>query len=475
MSNSVKITLGEQVFSGNLILTAYGQSRVLQRLNEMKDSILEDNKFTPFHINEIVLGNKINNSYTSNITLMGNEMLFFDITDDNITVDNGTARIRTELEIESEIAIQEIGLFENINGSRRMFAYASGFSMIKSTELSYNLIVDLEMNLTAVNVHYDNYEISLGEHEYALAPEVPNLWKTITDIQLDLERCIEKNAKEIGYFKPQLFFEKQKEMSDILNNSLLTQRYTKVIHKVSSKDMTDCFYYPTSNDKVYDIRNLQDEESVMNVNSGLQLCNKDNIDLSKAASIVITAKLGTLTKNGVIIGKMDPNRDEYYFDLRIVDNALQFTIYCYDRDSLYAVNHGSADEFKLVGHYRIKYKPSESTLYKFIDGEAMLTFLYNGNIDNPKVRMFIGLEELLPGSSMSEEDCLIEDNFNYMGPCKYFKDTTTLRNYTQTVNTSTYEDPMIYLLPHIEITTFLAFSRELTTEEITYLSAVDQS
>lgn len=483
MSNTItlKSTSGK-TYSGNLILTDYGQSRLLQRLSEKHISddngnISPSGTFSPYNLNSIVLGSKINTAYPSNITSMGEETQAFNIDNNNISIEGNKAVIKTELEIDDNMVIQEIGIFEVVNNVRRLFAYASGFSMVKNVELSYSLVIDLNLSLSFENTHYSQFEVSLGDSNYALAPEVPDLEKIITNVHLDLERCIEKNAKEIGYFKAQVFFKKHQEMMSTLYNSLILSRYEKIINKVGIEDMTDCFYYPSNTDEYhYVIRNLQDEESQMVVNGDLHKCNKDNIDLSGPASILVTTRLNSITKNGVIIGKMDPNRDEYYFDFRIVDGALQFTIYSYDTDGEYAVKNQGADEHKLVGHYRIKYTPTSEELASFIESEVMYTFLYNGDINNPIVRMFRGTEEITTDRHPdSPDNCLIIDNFNYMGPQIRFRDRTTLRNYSQTVETSDYEEPMYYVLPNIETTTFMAFNREITLDEIVYLSSVSQS
>lgn len=479
---TASISTQNNIYSGTLILTDYGKSRLSQRLAEplttLEDgSVIPSGTFSPYNLNSLVLGSKINNAYTSAMTSMGEEAQEFPLTSDNITVVGNTARIRTELEITNNMVIQEIGIFEFVNNTRRLFAYASGFSMVKNESLSYNLVIDLELNLTFVNTHYDQFEVSLGDSAYALAPVVPEMGKIITNVHLDLERCIEKNAKALGYFTPQVFMEKHLDMMNTLYNSLILSRYEKIINKVGIEDMTDCFYYPNKvNEPHYSIRNLQDDDSFMVVDGNLQKCNRDNIDLGGPASIVITTRLNSITKNGVIIGKMDPNRDEYYFDFRIVEGALQFTIYSYDVDGEYDVSHWGADEKKLVGHYRIKYTPTAEELANFVDSEVMYTFLYNGDIDNPRVRMFLGIEEITTTRHPdSPENCLIIDNFNFMGPQIRFKERNTLRNYTQTVQTSDYMQPMIYVLPQIQTTTFMAFNREITLDEIVYLSSVSQS
>ena len=75
----------------------------------------------------------------------------------------------------------------------------------------------------------------------------------------------------------------------------------------------------------------------------------------------------------------------------------------------------------------------------------------------------------------TDSENFIIDNFNYMGPCEYFKERCTLRNYSQTVSTNNFEKPMYYLIPEIENSSILAFNTELSEADILYLSLISQS
>ena len=63
MSNSVTITGNNEQFSGKLVLTNYGKTRILQR-------VAEDVNFTDFNFTSIGLGRKLNTTYNSNITVI---------------------------------------------------------------------------------------------------------------------------------------------------------------------------------------------------------------------------------------------------------------------------------------------------------------------------------------------------------------------------------------------------------------------
>lgn len=525
MSNTVTIKGNNQKFSGRLILTNYGKRRILQR-------IVEGVNFDGFNFTHIILGDKLNNTYNSSITALGNETLEFEISDENITQIKNTVTIETNLDLEGEVIMQEIGLFETIENRRFLFAYASGFSMVKKASISYDLVVDLSLSLTFENEHYSRFETILDDSEYALAPSMNRLFVTLTESQLDLERCIEINSRELSYNKAQAFMLEQQKVSDTLRNILLFGRYEKTISRVGTDSMTDCFYYPSEKPVNYVIKNLRDEtsdlyedisknrytlvsplgenkyfvdsqgntytyaevgdkvgfyrttgkfveltqveHSVMSVAGNLQICNRDNIDLSNATTIVYTTILNNLNKENIILGKINPNEDEYYFDFRVIydkdreEYGFQFTIYSYDYKK--AKSKTYTDERKLVGHYRIKYFPPSRDKVTITNNETMFSFIYNGDISNPEILMYVNTTLV-----NSDTNNFIVDNFNYMGPCEEFKDRCTLRNYSQTVSTNTFEKPMYYLIPEVDNSSIVVFNKALTEQEILYLSLISKS
>lgn len=525
MSNSVTIKGNNQQFSGKLVLTNYGKTRILQRVVEGID-------FTPFNFTSIVLGSKLNKVYNSNISAMGNEVVSFEISDKNVTLTDTTATIETNLDIEGEVTMQEIGLFETINNQKKLFAYASGFSMVKNKKISYDLVIDLSLSLTFQNEHYSRFNVTMDESEYALMPKITNMFAALTHFQLDFERCIEINSRELGYNKAQTFMLQHQNTINTLRNVLLFGRYEKTITRLGNDNLTDCFYYPSEKTTNYIIRNLKDDvenkyedisknkytlispygqdkyfldtegnqyaytelngkigfykssgkfielivvpTSQIQVSGDLQLANRDNIDLSKPASIIYTTQLNLFSKESIILGKINPNEDEYYFDFRIIynknreDYGLQFTIYSYDYKA--ATKKTYNDEKKLVGHYRTTYFPSARDKVTIANNETMFSFIYNGNIDNPEIKMYINTK-----LANNDTNNFIIDNFNYMGPCEHFRENCTLRNYSQTVSTTNFQKPMYYLIPEIENSSILVFNKELDESDILYLSLISQS
>lgn len=471
MSSINIISNDSSIYSGKLTITNYGNKRLLEKIT--KDSLC-----TPINIVKIVIGNKSNKTYTPDITDMRSNVLEFGISKENFFLENNTLEIRTDLEVPGEVAFQEIGLFELINGEYKLFAYASGFNVYKPTEISYNLTIKMSLKLYFENEHYSKYGVVLDNPDYAKADDMSRLFQVLADIEINLEKCIALNAKELGYNKPQVFYEEQEDIANCLQNTLLFGRYIKLLPKIKQLNLSDCFIYPaTSSGKTYKVRNLKDNNSIITVSNRLQIANYDYVDLTKPTSIVLVASLGSLSKEGLILGKINPNNDESYFDIRVEKftedtlngpverSQIVFSIYSYAKEDEYEISKGRGDEFKMVGWYRLKYRPTEDELSFLLDGEKTFTFIYNGDIDNPSIEMYINTLKVTNS---------VVDNYNYFGPCEYFKNRCTLRNYTQTSEVLTYEDPNIYLLEDVNISEIMVFSEVINTDIITYLSLVNQ-
>lgn len=598
MPNPITDNVEMSEFSGRIVITKYGRNRICQKIAEGAD-------FVPFNLCKIVLGDKISYNYDGDsVTEMGNKTYEFDITDDNITMNGNIVRIETHLDIEGGMIMRELGVVEKIDGKEYLFAYASGFDMIKEESVSFTLVINLALSEYFENEHYRNYDVSLNTNKYALFPEVTKLYEMLSTFQLDFERCVEGNAKELGYFTPQVLSDYQARLSNMMLSVLTFNRFNKISTLESTSHITDCFFYTGATENNYKIRNVKGEaiflsdekraelellarscidsgewetfkstisevhakydaevnpvsyvkdnksidldwylkstlgegnyeiseedfnritemsiqayrdkdwsgfleelqavvgtiedtlvprlfyrkfnmdaylihalgykwyeDSFMEVNGKLQKCNRDNIDLSRPATIIAIATLKSITEDGIIMGKLDPNRDEYYFDIRLVDGAFQFTIYSYDEDNYIMVKRNSKnyDEKQLVGHFRVKYYPDESMLQKILYNEVMYTFCYNGDVKNPKLQMFIGTEDV--------SDKLVISNMNYLGPCKSYRKSTTLRNYSATANTSAYQETYYYYKDDIDISTFMVYDIILSLDDIRYMSLIYQ-
>ena len=509
MSNIATIKSSTNEVTGKLVLTNYGLLRVLERIQNL-------DTFTPFNIAVIGIGNKISNSYDSSISALKNEVATFDVDSEYITVSGDTCTISCDLVMSSGITMRELGVYEVIRGKRYLFAYASGFSMVANENLSYDLVVDLSLRVAFKDTDYRKYDVSIGDIEYAYHPDVVNLYSALSNVQLDLERCIQANANKLGFNKAEVFFKERRKLSELLQTTLLFNRYQKLISKFERSDMTDCFFYPDTDKDNYSIRNLCNSDSYIRVDNALQNANKDYTDLSTPATIIWSGTINSLDKVGIIIGKIDPKSDRYYFDFRIMsddvtdDSAekyLQFTIYSYDVKTAQGVESGETSEFEVVGHLRIKCYLSESMRQRILGKDCSYTFVFNGDEDNPNIDFYIDTtkmdvivdnfnfvkfptqEELAAISNGSTSLLNVADADIMVKFYNSFKEACTIKNYTSFTETIpygtpvtysgssivNYEDTVYYYLDTIKTTSVVTFGRALSESDIQYIALISQS
>lgn len=407
MSNLATVKSTTNEVAGTLVLTKYGMKRILERVEN-------SDFYTPLNICKIGVGNKMVLSYDSSIQMLRNEVAVFDIKPEDIVLDENTCTIKSDLSITEGIAMQEIGIYEVIRGKRYLFAYASGFSMVANEDLSYTLVIDLALHISFKDVDYNKYKVSIGEVEYAHHPDVVGLYNDLSNVQLDLERCVQANSRELGLNRAETFYKERRKLSELIQTTLLFGRYQKFVSKFVNSEMTDCFYYPETDLDSYSIRNLQDPKSHILVNNELQCANVDNINFSIPATIMCTANIGSMEKVGVIFGKIDPKKDRYYLDFRIssddvtdpsAEKFLQFTIYSYDLERAQQSEGGiiPEEEVNVVGHYRIKCYLTDALKQAIIGNDATYTFVYNGEEEDANVDFYIN----------SVKMNVIEDKFNF--------------------------------------------------------------
>ena len=335
MPNLATISTSNSSVTGKLVMTTYGLKRILERIQNA-------DTFTPFNLAKIGVGSKMVTTYDSSVTALRNEILTFDINPEDIIVNGNTCTIKCDLSIDDGVAMQELGIYEVIKGRRYLFAYASGFSMIVNESLSYTLVIDLALHLAFKDVDYPRYPVGVGEVEYAMHPDIMSMYNALSNVQLDLERCIQANANKLGFNKAEVFYKTRKELSEQIRTTLLFNRYQKLASKFKTEDMSDCFYFPEVEQENYSVRNLCDETSRIGVAGLLAKANRDNVDFSGPATIIWSGIINDLDTVGVLFGKIDPDNDRYYFDFRITDEDVQ------DRPI-----KGKSGEFPFVPHIKV--------------------------------------------------------------------------------------------------------------------------
>ena len=416
----------EQKISKKLILTDYGRKRVLENITPKGYSS------APFRLTHVCFGNKLNVSYDTSISDVGRIAKRVDITNDNIIVKDGVCEIVIDVD-GNEGNITEIGVYETlVSGGNisNLFAYVGGLQVQEVPKgLSFSLLLKIDLKMSFKEVEKD---IIVKNPEYAHASTLTNIYNDLSRVQIDLERCIQMNARRLGFNKPNVYYNKQLKLSEYLSTFLLMNKYTKVIDKFND-EITDYFIFPAMSTDSYIIRNLKDNDSNIKVSNTMYNANKDNIDFERATSIVFTGKIKSMAKHGIIFAKSDPANDNCYFELKITsddvtdptqENYLKFCAYSYDIELEQKLTQSTTEEqfeneSKLLGEYSISYwiNRDKEVLKRVLNKECTFTIVFNGSELNPKFDFYIN--DILINSEdkmFGDNVYTVVSNYNYLKP-----------------------------------------------------------
>ena len=405
-----------------LILTDYGRKRVLENVANIHSGTISG-----FNLTHVCFGNKLNPGYDTSISEMGNTVSAIELTEDNIMQINNTFYI--QIDIESTFDIREIGIYETDGNFRYLFAYLSGIELKKAPpKLPFKVYLNISLEESFMDFDFKDYVIDLKKGDYASQEGLRIMYDALSKVQINLERCVQKNARVLGFNRANVYYNEQKNISEYFNTFLLLDRFSKVVKRFDGNDMTDYFVFPEVNKTSYTLKNLIDPESMMNVKGTISSANKDNINFTKASSIVYTGTISSMASLGTIVAKSDPKNDKCYFEFTITsDNIadpeaeayLKFSAYSYDisLEQQLTVDNAKIKEPTLVGEYSIIYRIiQDNEVYKnFLNKECTFSFVFNGSEEDPKFDFYIN-DTLITSDEKIEEGFVTVSNFMFVRP-----------------------------------------------------------
>ena len=405
-----------------LILTDYGRKRVLENVANIHSGTISG-----FNLTHVCFGNKLNPGYDTSISEMGNTVSAIELTEDNIMQINNTFYI--QIDIESTFDIREIGIYETDGNFRYLFAYLSDIELKKAPpKLPFKVYLNISLEESFMDFDFKDYVIDLKKGDYASQEGLRIMYDALSKVQINLERCVQKNARVLGFNRANVYYNEQKNISEYFNTFLLLDRFSKVVKRFDGNDMTDYFVFPEVNKTSYTLKNLIDPESMMNVRGAISSANKDNINFTKASSIVYTGTISSMASLGTIVAKSDPKNDKCYFEFTITsDNIadpeaeayLKFSAYSYDisLEQQLTVDNAKIKEPTLVGEYSIIYRIiQDNEVYKnFLNKECTFSFVFNGSEEDPKFDFYIN-DMLITSDEKIEEGFVTVSNFMFVRP-----------------------------------------------------------
>lgn len=405
-----------------LILTDYGRKRVLENVANIHSGTVSG-----FNLTHVCFGNKLSSGYDTSISEMGNIVSTVELTEDNIMQVDNTFYIR--IDIESTFDIREIGIYETDGNFRYLFAYLSGIELKKApSKLPFKLYLNISLEESFMDFDFKDYVIDLQDGDYALQDDLKVMYNALSKVQINLERCVQRNARALGFNRANVYYNEQKNISEYFNTFLLLDRFSKVVKRFDGNDMTDYFVFPEVNKTSYTLKNLRDTESVMNVTGTISSANKDNINFTRASSIVYTGTISSMASLGTIVAKSDPRNDKCYFEFVITsddttdpeaETYLKFSAYSYDisLEQQLTVDNAQIKEPTLVGEYSIIYRViQDKEVYKnFLNKECTFSFVFNGSEEDPKFDFYIN-DLLITSDEKVEAGYVTVSNFMFMRP-----------------------------------------------------------
>ncbi len=405
-----------------LILTDYGRKRVLENVANINSGTISG-----FNLTHACFGNKLSSGYDTSIDKMGNIISTIELTEDNIMQVDNTFYIKVD--IESTFDIREIGVYETDGNFRYLFAYLSGIELKKAPKnLPFKLYLNISLEESFMDFDFKDYTIDLEDGNYALQDDLKVMYNTLSKVQINLERCIQRNARVLGFNRANVYYNEQKNISEYFNTFLLLDRFGKVVERFNSDEMTDYFVFPEINKTNYTLKNLVDVESTMNVTGEMSSANKDNIDFTRATSIVYTGTISNMSELGTIVAKSDPRNDKCYFEFVVTSDDvtnpeaeayLKFSAYSYDisLEQQLTVDNAQIKEPMLVGEYSIIYRViQDKEMYKnFLNKECTFSFVFNGSEDDPKFDFYIN-DVLITSEEKVEAGYVTISNFRFVRP-----------------------------------------------------------
>lgn len=307
----------------------------------------------------------------------------------------------------SAINIAQLGLYAETENGNILFAIIEGLAIKKSTNLSYNLVIKISMELEVVNtiaypeiVIPDDNQVNL--EEFGDIKEVHAKWVT------DLERVIVQNASIIGYGRDLTLFNRENTISTISNNCIGTNKYFKLSnHPFESRATLEDFYWFVSTPyHSYKVNNLSGlEDSSINVLDTSLTGTNDNIDFNSDNGMSLYVKANIVDESDkCILSKYNEANEEVYFAIELYKLKLRVKIYYGDKI------------VELSGQY------NENTIKDLLENNLSIVITSSKSDNNVEYNFYLN-HELFESTLVSSADALQANEYS-------------LANYTNTVDSS---------------------------------------
>lgn len=365
-------------FLDNTIYTNYA-------LNKISRNIAGD--FENFNFLTIKIGSGENSLDTSRTDL---STLLYSLKIKDVYYENGIITIKCEIPPElAEVPITEIGLFDTVLGIEHLFSY-SKVEIVKPSELGYELTIVL--NLGPKTIDFPGVNIfEIKENVYATRESIDNFKEMFIFLDTNLERAIHANAEKIGHNLIEIAYDKQTQLSNILQESTYANIYYS-LYNMYKNNLADLFFINEPNYLSYDIVNFANENSYLDTYLKLFESKNDSITFHDGPIIIAwSMKIEDLTKNSTIFNKKDSTF--LYFSIDTQENQEIYKIEV-DSNGVPIYHNAPYNEmiitlYGVTTTYSIKYIFNGHKKGQYLGQQVPFILTFNGDFNNPDFHLYI--------------------------------------------------------------------------------------
>lgn len=226
----------------------------------------------------------------------------------------------------AHLNIGNVGLYCHIAGKRYLFSVITGLDIKKGKDIPYELIIHVNLDINIVNTVV-RPEIIIRKAKFTPQSYFADVKRTIFNSIIDIERCIKKNAIQLGYNTAQVFYREEKYLQEGIRGcesasrlSLLEKLYNlKPLLFYSSLGETLHSY------RLFDLSTSMKSRNLEFLDSSFK--GEDSvIDLSKNCTLSLVTNWSDISDR-ILLSKVNLSNSDIYFTLELSNAYLIFTYY----------------------------------------------------------------------------------------------------------------------------------------------------
>lgn len=217
------------------------------------------------------------------------------------------------------LKLQQVGLYETIDGVDHLFAYGNIDSYKPATD--YNLVINLEFNIENVQMYKDKLDIKVVRPDTIPLDKANKVVYAFADVTDLLQHAIKRNHDEFGNQPIQTSFDKERERVAVEKDVIDLILYTK---SLSIATPSDVFDFDETSKLSYKLRNLVQDESYLAFDNGEFTSVNDTCHFLSTGTLMLQ---GNFTrKASVILNKVATWDNSFNFKVEAQDYNLVLTL-----------------------------------------------------------------------------------------------------------------------------------------------------